>query len=1188
MNKINLIAIYCTLLILFSFHLIHAEDSNNSTNESRVIVIFDTQAQKNEFIDSLSDAAINNSLTNNETSNISHALETASATVDSSNIADSFGKLPIVTLDVTPEEKASLQNLISNAEIAQIGKKQLFLQTSVPLINATNVWNTTTTISTNSKINLTGKGQTACIIDTGILSTHPDFAGKLIVQQCFCSAEPGTRNTNCCPNGAAQDSNATDIYGHGTHVAGIIAANGAIKGVAPDANIVAVKVFGTDNDLSVSAYDDDLIRAIQFCTDNFAQYNISVISMSLGGGATSSLCPADPLASVITNALNKNISIVVATGNDGFVNAVASPACVPGVTRVASSSKSDTISAFDDTASFVSLVAPGESINSTYNNGGYAVLSGTSMATPHVSGSILLLRQALALANASETTSQIENNLNSTGQLIFSGARNQLFSRINVFAALKSLANIFLPKIFTINTTHPRYGQNLNVTINSSAFFSFANISQLVVQQNNATYNSSTDLWTTTLANNINGTISIIAIDSYNSTRNTNISVVFDDTPPQTQLTLTLANGTQILNSTTTLNTSAWYNQSITITANATDNLNGVSVTQIGLGSSYGYSNWTNLTNSTSNITLAQQTDDGFVSYRSIDSVGNVESSKRIPVNVDKTAPTITPLLFPPSLVQSNETFIVRLSVTDNESGVAQVIAAYWQQNVTLTHTIGNNYDGIIISPANASPGQLAFIATDYAGNSNELTQNHLVFDGNIIISPHSQNNSQISNNTQLTFDLFSQTQGNLSINGVIVKNITNESNTTLTNAQWQNATNLTIEINLTTSNPNMFIHQKFNYTIDTTPPTLQIPTFVNNVNGTISFLVNATDAAGIDTVNLTTTCGQQKIKSTIPYLFSVDTLACADGVQNITISANDTNGLFTTQNTTINVTNQQTVTVTVQNSIATFEQTPFTSYVRQISGLNSTNVTLIAATNVTNSTLNQTIIIGTTNTELLVLAINATTDNTSYIAISIPTNSIVNISNVKYWINHSASSTLDGPYTPTDIVLNGNYYDMTLTTTNFSTFVVAQTYPACSVGGAVTQACVCSSTITFGGFCCSGGPSATSCPAPAPSGGGGGGGGGRHGGSGSSGGYSGPAPVVATKNVTNIAITTNITNVTVIQNVTATEPVVEQTSNDSQDQTSAPVLQTLQNTNSSTQTIVEICIGLLCGLVVGIWILKK
>jgi len=126
-----------------------------------------------------------------------------------------------------------LEKLANNPIVKKIelnGKYKLSLSESVPLINADHVWKST--INNN---NITGVSQTVCIIDSGINSSHPALTNNVLYEKCFC--DYGSGGYGCCPNGLIEDENTEDSTGHGTHVAGIVAANGSLKGVAPDSMI---------------------------------------------------------------------------------------------------------------------------------------------------------------------------------------------------------------------------------------------------------------------------------------------------------------------------------------------------------------------------------------------------------------------------------------------------------------------------------------------------------------------------------------------------------------------------------------------------------------------------------------------------------------------------------------------------------------------------------------------------------------------------------------------------------------------------------------------------------------------------------------------------------------------------------------------------------------------------------------
>ncbi|MDP1729461.1 MAG: S8 family serine peptidase, partial [archaeon] len=384
------------------------EKSLRANGEVRVIIKFNNPEEKNAF---------------------NSAKKDIQTVIGKNKIKHDFGDS--ITLDVNSKDLENLKKNKNIESITLIPSKKLFLQDSVPLINATLAWN----LQVNG-FNLTGSGETVCIIDTGVNYTHLDLGG------CF-----GNNNvsSNCKIIGGwntlADNNNTMDVQGHGTHVSGIVAANGTINGVAKNAKIIMMMAY---NSSAAVFYDDDLKEAIDWCVSNSSVFNISVISMSLGGGSYSSSCDYqdDPLnlTDSIHSATAKNISVVVATGNDYSTTDIASPSCVSGVIPVGSTDKSDVISTFSNTNSLVKLLAPGENINSTCITGGYCLMSGTSMATPHVAGAILLINQYLRQLGQVKTPADIEILLNNTGKRVEDlGFSNLNFSRINVYLAILNL-----------------------------------------------------------------------------------------------------------------------------------------------------------------------------------------------------------------------------------------------------------------------------------------------------------------------------------------------------------------------------------------------------------------------------------------------------------------------------------------------------------------------------------------------------------------------------------------------------------------------------------------------------------------------------------------------------------------------------------------------------------------------------
>ena len=299
------------------------------------------------------------------------------------------------------------------------------LSTSTQTIGANYVWET---------LGYTGTGIKVAVIDTGINYSHPDLGGG------FGSGKKVASGYDFANN----DPDPMDDHGHGTHVAGTVAANGSIKGVAPNATLFAVKVLNSAGSGSLSS----IIAGIDWSVANGAD----IISMSLGGTTQ----PTDEFESVLNMvsdaAVDKGVVVVVAAGNSGpGTGTIAYPGSSRKVITVGASDDKDTSSIGDDTiAPFSSrgpsafgrldpeVVAPGVNINSTSYTGNYTIMSGTSMATPHVSGAAALLLQK----NHSLTPAEVRRILMHT-------ASNLTALNIHVFE--KGAGIINLTNTFTYN-----------------------------------------------------------------------------------------------------------------------------------------------------------------------------------------------------------------------------------------------------------------------------------------------------------------------------------------------------------------------------------------------------------------------------------------------------------------------------------------------------------------------------------------------------------------------------------------------------------------------------------------------------------------------------------------------------------------------------------------------------------------
>ena len=220
-----------------------------------------------------------------------------------------------------------------------------------------------------------GEDVVIAVLDTGIDMNHPDLKNNIIDGRNF------TREGN--------SKDYTDRNGHGTHVAGTIAASGEILGVAPDAKLLICKVL----DRNGSGGYWSIIEGIKYATEWKGKNGekVRIISMSLGGTEN------DPkLEKAILEAAARGIVIIVASGNEGDNDQTtyeeqSYPAMYNECITVAACNEQKKLASFSNNHKQVDVIAAGVQVLSTYPHSKYAKLSGTSMATPHVSGILALL-----------------------------------------------------------------------------------------------------------------------------------------------------------------------------------------------------------------------------------------------------------------------------------------------------------------------------------------------------------------------------------------------------------------------------------------------------------------------------------------------------------------------------------------------------------------------------------------------------------------------------------------------------------------------------------------------------------------------------------------------------------------------------------------------------------------------------
>ncbi len=273
-------------------------------------------------------------------------------------------------------------------------------QWGLSIIQAPSAWNIT---HGSSNVDI-------AIVDTGIDGVHSDLSSKIV------ASADCTISINCV------DTASVDDNGHGTHVAGIAAAetnNGiGIAGTGYNSSLMSVKVL----DSSGSGYYSWVANGIVWAADHGAR----VINLSLGGPY-----PSSTLSNAVSYAWNKGAVVVAAAGNNGSTSPLY-PAYYPQVLSVAATDRNDNIAWFSNYGYWVKVAAPGVDIFSTYNNGGYAILSGTSMATPFVSG----VAGLVFADHPSWTNTQVRNKIESSADRIFGTGFYWQYGRVDACGAV--------------------------------------------------------------------------------------------------------------------------------------------------------------------------------------------------------------------------------------------------------------------------------------------------------------------------------------------------------------------------------------------------------------------------------------------------------------------------------------------------------------------------------------------------------------------------------------------------------------------------------------------------------------------------------------------------------------------------------------------------------------------------------
>lgn len=334
------IAILLALILMISTTLIPSYMVSNNATE-RLIVLYEDEVFVSRAATALARAGVLVEPFNIINGMVVHANERAIL-----NITEGMG---IVSIEPDQEVYALVKPTKPIDPVVVLPQK---MDWGIDALGANDVWNS-----------FRGNGIDVAVIDTGIDLDHPDLR-----------VLPGV--TYVLRTRSADDDN-----GHGTHVAGIIAALDntiGVVGVAPNANLYPVKVLNSKG----SGYLSDVVKGIEWAIGN----QMDVINMSLGADSGSSA-----METVLEAAESAGIITVAAAGNDGA--AVDYPGAYDSTLAVGAVDVSLKLAYFSSIGPQVDIVGPGVNVYSTYKGGTYKALSGTSMATPHLAGLAALYKQ---------------------------------------------------------------------------------------------------------------------------------------------------------------------------------------------------------------------------------------------------------------------------------------------------------------------------------------------------------------------------------------------------------------------------------------------------------------------------------------------------------------------------------------------------------------------------------------------------------------------------------------------------------------------------------------------------------------------------------------------------------------------------------------------------------------------------
>lgn len=367
-----------------------------------------------------------------------------------------FRYLPLAAMTADRQQLEELRKMPAVVGIQQDHAHFINLDSSLPVVGANNA----------HALGWDGLDQVVAILDTGVDSSHPMLANTIIADAAACfsgtnnpeatsfcntaiaactDADGETIDRSACGVGAAEPCS-NGRCGHGTHVAGIAAGNGTFTGVAPAAGIIPIQIFvehdyDGDGYIDLVAYDSDIILGLEHVLALSQHLDIAATNLSIGGDLFFSTAHCDSVNSAVKYAIDQlrevGIATVISAGNNNSSNGITAPGCISTSVSVGSTTDYDELSWFSNESPALTLHAPGSDIISAIPGGDFGSASGTSMAAPHVTGAMALLKQKAAALEVEIEVNHLVSALQQTGAEISYG----LFQvpRIQVDAALDEI-----------------------------------------------------------------------------------------------------------------------------------------------------------------------------------------------------------------------------------------------------------------------------------------------------------------------------------------------------------------------------------------------------------------------------------------------------------------------------------------------------------------------------------------------------------------------------------------------------------------------------------------------------------------------------------------------------------------------------------------------------------------------------